>query len=169
MTNCAQCHTAPVKRPEHKYCGRLCFFAALRKPRPLCAACGTPCRSRDQRYCSNRCGHAHRKTLKPKCQAGCGARVRLRSAKFCSKRCAWMANRGWEIGAKGRERARAVNRAKFLARLKARLGEKATASQLWKAGYLAGYRACYASWTRKVQRGELAWVRERRIRNWDAA
>lgn len=101
--------------------------------------------------------------LRKRCAAqGCPERVKQAHNRYCSKRCAWLARRGWEMGARGRQKALAVNRARFIARLKARLGERATASQVWKAGYAAGYRAAYAGYLRKLQRGDLVLVRERR-------
>lgn len=105
------------------------------------------------------------KRLKPRCAApNCPHRVKQWHNKHCSKRCAWLVRKGWEMGARGRAKALLVNRQKYAARLRERLRGMTTVAQIWKAAYLAGYRSGYATWLRKVQRGEVINLRERRDR-----
>lgn len=103
--------------------------------------------------------------LLPKCAAsGCPHRVKMRVNKHCSKRCAWMKRRGWEISEKGRQKALAVNRAKYVARLRERLRGVTNVAQVWQMAYRAGFNAGYQVWLRREKRGEIAILRARRDR-----
>lgn len=136
---------------------------------PICAYCKTqPVTRSDHRYCSIRCGHAHLKARYPACKAKCGNRVKSRKAIFCSKRCAWLVNIGPEKTRERRERAVAVRRQQYVARLRERLKGMTSPGQIWRTAYQAGFRACYVGWMRKVKRGDVVLVKER-MRDWNAA
>ena len=133
-----------------------------------CKQCGRervyPSPSKANIFCSSACSHASRKKPRPKCRAeGCPHRVQ-RSRTFCSRRCAWLARKGWEIGAKGRAKALLVLRQRYVARLRAKLQGMTTAAQVWRAAYVAGYQACYQGYLRKVRKGDIQVLRERRDR-----
>lgn len=103
------------------------------------------------------------KRIRPKCKAqGCPHRVRQLHNKFCSKRCAWLTRKGWEIAAKGRVQANIVRKRNYTARLRERLKGLTTVGQIWQAAYRAGFRAGYACWLSKVQRGEVQYTRRDR-------
>ena len=68
------------------------------------------------------------------------------------------------MSAKGRAKALQVLRQRYVARLRAKLQGMTSAAQVWHAAYKAGYQACYQGYLRKVRRGDIQVLRERRDR-----
>jgi len=68
-----------------------------------------------------------------------------------------------------RVKAEASRRAKYASRLRDRLQGLTTPAAIWRAAYLRGYQAAYQRFLNKVKRGEVIVVKERRVRNWEAA
>lgn len=68
------------------------------------------------------------------------------------------------MGAKGRAKALVVLRQRYVARLRAKLQGMTTAAQIWQAAYKAGYQACYQGYLRKIRKGDIQVLRERRDR-----
>lgn len=142
----------------------------LTAPGPLCVHCKTTrVKTYGARFCSPKCSNARFRRLKPKCQApGCPERVHQRHNRFCSKRCAWLVRKGWEAGRKGLAAARVTLRRQYIARLRETLKGCTSVAEIWKLAYARGYQACYQQQLRKIRRGELVQVKERKVR-WDAA
>lgn len=160
---CETCHAVRVKTKTHRYCSRPCYQQAQMLPRPACKACGTLCATRKVQYCSVECGHRGHRVERPRCQRrGCEARVKTGHGKYCSKVCAWHARKGWELAAKGRVKALAVRRQQYIGRLKAKLKGMTSPAQIWRAAYHAGFNACWQGWLRKIRRGDVVLVKERR-------
>lgn len=164
---CAWCQQQHVKRRESRYCSLACRDAAAVLARPQCRHCHQPCPTRKHRYCSVRCVGAARTIIRPRCR--CGVRVLRARQQFCSKYCAWIARNGPAMGAKGRARALAVNRAKYVTRLKAKLAGMTSKGEIWRAAYKCGFTACYVSWLRRVRRGDVTITRVRREWSREAA
>ena len=137
---------------------------------PLCAFCHVqPVRTRQNIYCSIACAHEVRKVLRPFCQCGCGKRLTGQQKKYRNKQHAWKARGGIQIAAEGRQKALAVNRAKYAARLREKLLGLDKKSAIWNAAYRRGYGACYQSFLRQIRRGDIIVVRERKMRKEEAA
>jgi hypothetical protein len=68
-----------------------------------------------------------------------------------------------------RKKAEAVRRERYAQRLRERLKGLETPGQIWRAAYLAGFRACHQGWLNRTRRGEVIVVKERRVRDWNAA
>lgn len=166
---CAHCLSAPVKRRDKKYCSTTCRDAAARKPLPLCAAkCGRRVTRHQHRYCSLACGHTALRVVHQFCAAKCGQRVKQKKARFCSKSCAWEMRGGRAAAAKGRRRAVEVRRQQYAARLRERFKGMKSVAEVWKLAYARGYAACYHAMKRKEQRGEIVFLKPRRVK-WEAA
>lgn len=142
----------------------------LTAPGRLCLTCKTNrVKTRGSRFCSPKCSNVRFRRLKPKCQAdGCPNRVHQRHNKYCSKRCAWLARKGWEAGRKGLAAAKVKLRQQYIARLRETLKGCSSVAEMWKLAYARGYQACYQAQLRKIRRGELVLVKERKV-DWSAA
>ena len=166
---CAHCLTHPIKRRDKKYCSTRCRDLAARKPLPLCAAkCGQPVTRHQHRYCSLACGHRHLRVVHRLCAAKCGQRVKFKKARYCSKSCAWRMRGGLAAAQKGRAKAVQVRRQQYIARLRERLKGTTSVAQVWQLAYARGYAACHNAWRRKIERGEVMVVKQRRV-DWNAA
>lgn len=167
---CAHCLARSVKRRGRKYCSTACRDRAATKPRSLCAHCKRNRVQRAHRYCSLACGHAPLKVQRRWCAAKCGARVKANKSRFCSRSCAWLARGGRAAAAKGRQKALEVLRQQYVARLRERLKSMTSIGQVWQLAYRRGYTACWQTWKRKIERGEVIMVKERtRLTKADAA
>lgn len=68
-----------------------------------------------------------------------------------------------------RAQALEVSRMRTIARRRARFSQLQKKSELWNEAYRTGFSACWQSFQRKIHRGDLLVVRERRMRAWTAA
>lgn len=107
-------------------------------------------------------------TQKPLCRHCRTDRVGQWKNVYCSKRCAWLARGGAARSRESLPKANAVRHARYVARLRQRIAGL-TPAQLWQKAYAAGFNACYQGYLRKVRRGDVIMVKERRRYDWEAA
>lgn len=96
---------------------------------------------------------------KPPHLCACG-QPRHRQSKECHV-CAAPKQRA--ILAAAAAKALIVNRERYAERLRARLSGVDKKSALWRKAYLAGFQACWQGIMRKVQRGDIILVNERKV------
>lgn len=64
--------------------------------------------------------------------------------------------------------ANAARHQRYVARVRARI-RGMTPAQLWRKAYVLGYQACWESWRKRVRRGEVVILKERRRFDVEAA
>lgn len=131
---------------------------------PLCAFCHERRVQRaGKKCCSRACYHASRR--KPQRHCRCG-RVISKQATQCME-CVQVTHR--QTLARTRAKALQSNRQKYVERLRERFSQPQTKTQLTREAYNRGYQACWQSFQRAIQRGDVVVVRERRIGKREAA
>ena len=132
---------------------------------PLCVHCHTQRVKREgKHFCSRACFHASRVKPPKRCKT-CHALI-SKQAIQCME-CAQVGTR--QHLARCRPQALAVNRQRYIERLRAKFSRPQTKTEIRREGYRAGYQACWQSFQRAIRRGDIIVVRERKITRHEAA
>lgn len=101
--------------------------------------------------------------------AFCGVR-RVRNAhnRFCSRECA-VYGRSYVMNRANLQKALTVRRQRYLERLRQRIRSARSPAVLWRLAYNRGFQACWQGWQRRVQRGEVIVLKDRRRIDMEAA
>ena len=103
--------------------------------------------------------------MKPQKRCRCGLAI-SRQARQCLE-CVQVTHR--QNLARVRVKALATSRQRFIERQRARFAVAEKKSELSRREYQRGYQACWQSFQRAIQRGDVIVVRDRKISTWEAA